>query len=916
MKRVALWTFDHPVASVVATLLVTLLLGLQIPRLKLDESAEGLMVRNDPSRAVYESAKQRFGSDNLTVVVIKADDVFGPAVLAVVRRLSDELAGLPDVTRVESLTTVKNIKGEDDTLNTEPLVTALPRTPAEVERIRSDALSNRVLVGNLVARDGRAAAITVYADPRADDVGFNHRFVRQVEALIAGVAAPGVTIYQVGAPYTKTTYADYIALDQRTVVPVSIVVLLLTLLLSFRMLQGVVIPVVTAVVSIVWGLGLMALCHLPLTILTGILPSLLLVIGFTEDVHMISEYHHNLEHGHDKLAAIRLMLEESALPILVTTATTIVGFGTLVTTDITMLIQFGWASSLGLAANYVVTMALLPPMLRWWSVPRRFRRSVFEDSSEHGAIPRLMEWLGHFNLRYRVPILVVAGLLTLGSLIGWYRLRVNTDIISLFPVSSPVRVRIEDIHRSLAGGLGFYVVVDTGREDGIKDPAVLRTIAGLQDYLATLGTVDKTVSIADYLRKTNREMHGGDPAWERIPDSSDQVAQYLLMLEGKELTKFVDFQASAANIVVRHNLTGSGDLSTLLGHIDGWIATNVPATLSVRATGEAILFNNASDFMAINELTSFIWTFLAIGIIHALLFTSITAGMLSLIPNVVPILFNYGLMGLLGIPLNTSTALIATIAIGIAVDDTVHHMVTYSRQLKLHKNQRVAMFNTMRAEGRPIIYVSLALAAGFLALVFSSFVATVQFGLLAATVMLLAMVSELTLTPILMNSMRLITLWDLLLTRMDPAIVSAAPLLRGLSAWEARRVVLLGRLDAVPAGHLIVQKGEPGRELYMVVSGRVRVFDRLPDGTDKALVTLGPGRVFGEMALVSEEPRSASVAAETDAEVLRLDFEALERIRRRYPYTGGKVFRNLARVLAGRLREMTVAALEGPEVTR
>jgi len=911
LKRILFWIFEHPVASCATVLLVTVLLGWQITRLRIDDSAEGLMVANDPARSVYELAKQRFGTDNLTVVLVKADDVFALDVLAVVKRLSDDLARLPHVSRVESLTTVKNIRGEGDSLETDPLIDTLPRTAADAERIRRDALGNRVLVGNLVARDARATAVAVYADPRADDSGFNRRFVGQVEALIARETRPGLVIYQVGGPFIKATYADYITRDQKTVVPVSIVVLLGALLLSFRMVHGVVIPVVTAVVSIAWALGLMALFDLPLTILTGIIPSLLLAIGFTEDVHMIAEYHHYLEQGQDKLSAIRSMLEESALPILVTTGTTVVGFGSLVTTDIAMLIQFGWASALGLVANFVVTMALLPPMLRWWRVPRRFRRAAFEDQSEHGMIPRLMDRLAEFNLRYRVPILVVSGLLTVGSLIGWYTLRVNTDIVSFFPASSPVRTRLDDLHRSLAGGLAFYVVVDTGRADGIKDPAVLRTIAGLQDFLASTGRVDKSVSVADYVRKMNREMHGGDPARETIPDTSDEVAQYLLTLEGPELAKFLDFDAGAANIVVRHGLTGSGDLSALLGRIQAWVARNVPANISVKPTGEAVLFNNASDFMAINELTSFIWTFLVIGLIHAALFMSFKAGALSLIPNAVPILFNYGVMGLLGIPLNTSNALIATIAIGIAVDDTVHHMVTYSRQLNIHHDQKIAMVNTMRSQGRPIIYVSVALAAGFLALVFSSFVPTVHFGWLAATVMLLAMIAELMLTPILMYSTRLVTLWDVVLTRMKPEVVRTAPLLHGLSRWEARKVVLLGRLDEVATGDLIVRKGDTGTEMYMLVSGRVRVFDRMPDGTEKALTVLGPGAIFGEMALVSQEPRSASVRAEAECTVLRLDFEAFERIRRRFPFTGAKLFRNLARVLAARLRELTVVVVEG-----
>ena len=901
---------DHPVAAVVLTLLLTLALGAQLPRLRIDESAEGLMVERDPARAFYEQARQRFGSDNLTVVLVKADDVFTLAALTAVRRLSDGLERVAGVSRVESLTTTRNIKGEGDALTTDPLVGAvIPTAPAELARLRADALGSRVLVGNLVAADGRATALVVYADARPGETAFNRRFTTDVDALVARETRPGLTIYQVGAPMTKATYAQYLKADQRTIIPLSTVVLIVTLFLAVRTLQGVVIPVVTAVVSIVWSLGLMAVTGIPLTILTAIIPSLMLAIGFTEDVHMISEYHHRLEHGDDKLTALRTMLGESAMPILVTTATTVLGFGSLITTDITMLIQFGYASAMALTANYVVTMLLLPPMLRWWAVPRRLRRVALVDESPHGGIPRLMQRLGEFNLRWRVPILVAWGALTLASLAGWLTLRVNTDLISFFPERSAIRQRVADLSRSLAGGLAFYVVVDTGHDDGIKNPAVLRRIAGLQDHLAATGRVDKTVSVADYVRKMHREMHGGDPAFETIPETSDQVAQYLLMLEGRELEKFVDFKAAAANIVVRHHLTGSGDLSALLRDIERHVARDFPPTVIVRATGEEVLFNNASDYMAINELTSFSSTFVIIGVIHALLFMSLKAGILSLIPNVVPILMLYGFMGLVGIPLNTSTAMIATVAIGIAVDDTVHHMVTYSRQLNELHDQRRAMFETLRIEGRPIIYVSIALAAGFLTLVASNFVATVYFGVLAAFVMLVAMLAELTLTPILMVSIPLLTVWDMVRLRMS-GDVRRAPLFAGLSRWEARKVVLLGGLHEYEAGAPVIVKGEIGTEMYMVVTGRIRVFDPLPDGRERTLTALGPGGVIGEIGVLTQQVRSASVVAEARSELLRLDLAALERVRKWSPYTSAKLFRNIARMLGERLREATQPGVE------
>ncbi len=906
MKKLLLWIVDHPAHTTGLVVTLTVFFAFQIPKLEIDTAAEGFMVEKDPARKYYEEVKKKFGSDNLTVILIKADDVFTTKVLGVVKRMSDALERIEGVTRVDSLATVKNLKGRDDSLDTDPLIgVQIPTEPVVLKRIREDALGNRVFIGNIVSKDGKATAIVVFTDAKAVGRQFNKRFTDQVEALIKRESEPGLTIYQTGDPLLKVTYGQYIELDQRTVVPIGAGVLFLILLLAFRTPLGVVIPMLTGGLSIVWAVGLMTLTGLPLNALTGIVPALLIAIGFCEDVHMLSEYRHLIEQGKDKLTAIRAMIAQSALPLLVTTATTVLGFLSLVTSDITVLIQFGYAAAMGLTANFVVTMLLLPTMLRVWRVPKNFRPVAFEDQSTHGSIPRLMERLGEFNLKYRVPIAVVSGILTVGSLIGWYSLRIDTDFMSYFPETSPIRQRAKDLHETLAGAVVFYVVVETGRDDGVKDPEVLRKIAGLQDFLASTGKIDKTVSVADYIRKMHQEMNDGDPKFEMIPDTALQVSQYVLTLEGKDLSKYLDFNASTANILVRHNITSSWELSALLQGIEAYVAKTFPKNVSVRYTGETILINNAADYMAINEVTSLGSTLLVIGLIHSLLFMSLKAGFLSLIPNLIPILYNFGLMGLAGIPLNTGTATVATVAIGIAVDDTVHHMVTYSRQLNEHHDQKVAMFNTMKTQGRPIIFVSVALAAGFFVTMFSQFVPTGYFGFLAGLVMLVAMVCELVLTPILMYSTRLVTLWDLVLLKMNPELVRQAALLRGLSQWEARKVILLGKLQSLQVGEFVLRKGETGSEMYMVVTGQVRVFDLAPDGKERTLTTLGPGTIFGEMALVDGEVRSANVIAESPIEVLRLDFPALERIRKRFPYTGVKLYRNLAGILSVRLRDRT-----------
>jgi len=913
MKRPLLWVVDHPFLASGLLALLTLALALYIPRIEFDTSAEGLMVEKDPARRYYEQVKERFGSDTLTVVLVKAENIFTAPGLEAIRRISDRLDRLEGVTRVESLTTVKNIKGVGATLNVEPLVGAtIPTASADLERIRREALRNRVFTGNIVSPDGAAGAIIVYTDAKSGDKQFNQRFSDSVEAILAQESVPGLTVSQIGTPLTKVVFGEYTRRDLVGLIPISMVVMLAILFLAFRTLQGVVIPTVTGLISIVWALGLMAVFGIPVNVITAIVPSLLITIGFAEDVHMLTEYHHLLEQGRDKLVAIREMAEQTSLPVLVTTLTTVLGFGSLITTDITMLIQFGYAASLGLIANFVVTVVALPIMLRAWPVPRRLRRSAFAEGTIHDPLPGWIEWLAAFNLKYRVPILVGAGLSVVGSLVGWFNLRVNTDFVSYFPEHSVIRQRAEDLHRSMAGAFNFYLVVETRRENGIVEPEVLRRIAGLQRFLKGTGEVDQTVSITDYVRTMHREMNSGDEAFDAIPETAEEVSQYLLLLDTKEIGKYVDFNGSTANIVVRHNITSSWQLSRLLKRLEAYVADQFPEDVKVRYTGEGILINNAADYMAVNAITSFSSTFVIIGLIHALLFMSVRAGILSLIPNVIPVLMNFGVMGLVGIPLNTGTALVATVAIGIAVDDTVHHMITYARQLNRHHDQRVAMIETLRIQGRPIVYVSLALAGGFLVLMFSNFVPTRSFGVLSAFVMVVAMVAELVLTPILMYSTRLVTLWDMVLLKLKRDLSTTVPLFRGLSQWEARKVVLLGLMESFGAGERLVHKGEAGSGMYVVLSGRVRVFDIGPDGVERTLTVLDVGAVFGEVALFTGGVRTASVVAVEPVELFRLDFAAVERLRKRFPFTGVKLFRNLAGILSERLQERTTALVQFP----
>ena len=887
---------DHPRLAALFVLVVTGLLALGIPRLRVDTSAEGFMVDRDPARVVYDRFKAQFGTDSVTLVVLSAPDVFSPDALGVLRRVTDQLEVLPGVVRVESLANARHVDVSEFDIDTKPLLDAdIPADAAGLDALRRSAMAQRVVVGNLVSPDSKAAGIVVYTDPERTDADFNAAFVAAVDAVLAAESRPDLRMFQVGRPLLKHEYSRYILRDITRLIPISAVVMLGTLLFLFRSADAVIVPMVSAGVSVVWSAGLMALFQIPLNVVTAVVPSLLITIGFTEDVHIIADFHERMKSGLSRREALRDAITETAAPILVTTITTVVGFASLVFSDVPMLQQFGWASALSLAGNYVATLAVLPPVVL--ALPARASSAAVERTTGAQWMAQFLEQLGWFNLRHQWKILGAAAVALVLGIASLSRIDVNTDFMAFFPADATIRTRADQAHQVLTGAELFSIVVDTHRPDGVKDPQVLAGLAALQQKIEASGAVDKTISIADYLATINRDMTGGTPADEHVPDSREAAAQYMLLLHARDVAPLVNADASAAVIQVRHNVSGSAPMKALKQRIDGFATGLFPYGTSVDYTGESILTNNAADYMAVNELTSFAFTFLAIAAIHAVLFVSVRIGLLSLIPDLIPIVVIYGLMSFLGVPLNTGTALIATIAIGISVDDTVHHLMTYARELNQFVLPSMAMFSTLRKVGRAVIFASCALAVGFMPMITSSFIPLRQFGIFASLTMLVALATELLITPTLMLTVRLVTVWDMVLLRIDLDRLSASPCFRGFTQWELRKVVTLGMLSSYAKGATVARAGDTGSNLFLLVAGHLTV--TVPGGTSS---TVTPGGIVGDLS-EGVALWTTDIRADDEVELLQMDFDSLERLRKRFPFTASKLFRNLATVMSGQLRD-------------
>jgi len=912
MRKLMLWSHAHPWIVIVCITVATIFALYSARSIKINASTEGMMIQGDPAQDYYRETLKKFGTDNITVIFIHDKNLFTPEKLKQLDDLAFKLEELHGVSKLESLYSVTNFKGVDGALETNPLMDWPPETLEEAKRVKADALRNPIFLNNLISKDGTATAINLFVEVDPDDPEFNVKFSRQVDEIIKPFQNQFDTVFQIGLSYTRRLISDNIIGDTFKLVPMAIFVLLLTLMVFMRSASGAVLPMITAGTSVIWTAAFMALADIPINVLTVIAPALIIVVGSTEDIHILSEYMESVgETGGNKTKAINIMSGKVGTALLLTSLTTFIGFLSITLNQIILLKQFGMVAAFGLFVNPFITSFLSPVYLRF------FGSKKGKLSGEHNAgfADRFFGMIADkiIHIIYSNKAFVLIFFFCLTAIIGIFTLRVNVDndLLGYFKKSSAIRSRSQIIHNDLSGAQTFFIRINGGFPGAFKQPENLAYIAQIQKYMSEKGDFDKTKSLADDISIIHREMNNGDEKYLKVPDSADLVAQYLLFLRRDDISRYVTADFSEANILVRHNISSSYELADALKNLEEQIKKTLNPHFLLGFTGENILVNSAADSMASGQAKSLSLVLALIFIIMSILFVNVKAGFLSLIPNIFPIVLNFGIMGIFGIPLNTGTAMVAAVAIGIAVDDSIHIMSRYNTEMRVLQSQDKAIKVCLHSEVRPVISTSIALSLGFAILGFSNFVPVICFGLLSSMVMLFAIIGDLFITPILLSSTQLMTLWDMIGLKLQQSVIKGSELFRDLRPWQIKRIILLGKISTSEAGGLAISQGEEGSSMYLLLEGRAEVITKdKKTGKDVILSKLKPGEVFGEIALVEPGLRSADVRALEPINYLEIDWDGLKRIQKIYPRIASRLFLNLSRILGARLIQTDKLLLE------
>lgn len=893
----------HPFIVLLGLGLVTLLAILQIVdvgnrrlRLQLDSSLNRLMPDDDDDRRFYEKIRQRFGSDDTLIVAFAADPLFTYENMRRVVRITDRIEALDGISRVVSLATALNIRGKDGDLRIEPFLAELSDDPVTLDAIRAEALENPVYQGNLVSRDGRATAIVIHVGNMTE---------RQFQASGLEEAIVGITeeergdaeVWITGTPAIKSATARTLLMDLAKVIPTAFCLTLVVAYLSFRSLRGVVIPMLSITMGILWTLAIMVLVDRPLNLVTTIIPALLLTIGFAESMHVVAHYHDHLREdarqGGPRPDVVYRTLRHVFIPVVVCGVTTVIGFASLTISPLSAIQEFGWFSVLG--TTFIVLSSLLvgPALLELLGPPTRVR-----EEREGTPLDRFSERVARFSVAHRRWMYLLFGAATVLAVAGMFQIRVSTDLITNFGPETPVRQAFEAVNDRLDGANSLFIVLESEQTDAFKEPENLRQVERLQAWLEQQEGVGSTTSVADYLKLVNRGFNDNDPAFLAIPQSKRMVSQLLTFAANDEIESLVDPSFKSTTILVRANVFDTGSVSQLVRTIEEHLTT-LPESIRPTVTGNSVLISRTVDDLARGQAESLATGFLLIYGTLSLMFMSFRVGLLALVPNVFPVAAYFGLMGISGTTLNATTGLVACIVLGIAVDDTTHFMHRFNLEAKRLRSESAGAIETLRVLGRPVTLTTVALCLGFLVLAISNLRNQVQFGVLASATLAIGWFCEMLLTPAICSSTRVVTLWDVLALDLGEEPQKQVPLFRGLRGGQARVAALMMSLVSFPKGKRVLSEGEPGDDMYVVLDGELAASVETDEGR-KRLTVMRRGDSVGEVALF-HGVRTADVDAITDVRAVRLSRQDLARLRRRYPRISARVFWNLSQILASRV---------------
>ena len=785
--------YENKIKVIVLVLAVVIAFAAQMKNLHMDTSTEGFLHKDDPLRIEYNVFRDQFGRDEKVLIAIQSENIFTIDFLNKLNKLHKELENnLPYIDEVNSLINARNTRGTEDSLIVDDLFEELPTTNKALEIKKQLAKNNPLFKDLLLDEAGTITTIVIdtatytsldkngnplpkaesddeFADEsESEEINENRKFlsdienneiVRKTNEIVASYQSDDFKILVSGTAVINAELKASMTSDMQKFIKFVLLIMAIFLALMFKRISGVVLPLITVIFTVISALSLMAIFQAPVTVVTQILPSFLLAVTIGASIHLLSIFFKEFDLNKDKKLALRYAMGHSGLAIVMTSITTAAGLWSFSFSELAPVANLGKFASAGVIVGLLFTIILLPAAISLLRL--KPKNIVLEDDCEtQNLMDKILVKISNISVSYPKQIIAISTVIILVSLVVASQLRFSHKPIVWFDQEHPVRVATNVVDDKMKGSVTLEIVVDTKKENGLYEPEILNSIDKFSKEIMDLKSdkyfVGKTLSLVDIIKETNKALNENRKEAYLIPQDKNLIAQELLLFENSgsdDLEDFVDSSFSKARITVKLPYLDAMDYMILIKEINTKIDENFKNKAEVTVTGISNLLSRIMEAAMSSSAISYILALFLITIMMLILIGHIKIGLVSMIPNIAPILIMTTIMVIFDMPLDMFTMLIGAIAIGLAVDDTVHFMHNFRRYELIHNDIDKAVRLTLLTTGRAMVVTTIVLSFGFFVFMGASMSNIFNFGLLTGIAIIVAVLADFFLVPAIMKVM-------------------------------------------------------------------------------------------------------------------------------------------------------------------
>ncbi|MDB9912142.1 efflux RND transporter permease subunit [Flavobacteriaceae bacterium] len=745
----------------VAIACITIFLGMQWKHMRFTYTEANMLPDDHQVNTAYNTFLGTFGEEgNLIIYGVKDSLLFTPSNFKAWNTLSKELGQAPEVDLTLSIGDLQKLKKRKDTIGFEmvPLVKDSILKEKQLTKLQYELFEKLPFYSGLIySPDKKSVRTAVYIKKGIVNTPARKIFIEKV--LIPKIAAfekqTGMKVHTSGMPYIRTLNSQNIIDEIGMFIGAAILVTSIIFFFFFRSYRATFISMITVIIGVLWAFGILGLLKYEITVLTALIPPLIIVIGIPNCIFLINKYQQEIKQHGNQAKSLQRVIAKVGNATLMTNVTTASGFATFILTNSQLLKEFGIVASICIIAIFLLCLLIIPIVYSFMPVPKNKHLKHLNKR----WINRFVDWMENKVRHNRIAIYIISIGLLCVSIIGIYNIKISGSLIEDMPKKTEFFKSIRFFEKEYKGIMPLEILIDTKRKKGVMKLATLKRMNELQEYIEEFPEFSKSLSVVDLVKYSKQAYYNGNPEYYQLPNSQERsfILSYAKSSaqDTNLLKSYVDSTGQFARITTFMKDTGTERFDRIEEDLKAKALKIFPQDrYTVSFTGKALLFQKGTKYLVKNLIISLSLAILLIALFMAWMFRSFRMILVSLIPNLLPLIITAGLMGFLGVPIKPSTILVFSIAFGISVDDTIHFLAKYRQEL-IANNWKIkkSVYAALRETGVSMFYTSIVLFFGFSVFTISSFGGTVALGALVSVTLVFAMLANLLLLPSLLLSL-------------------------------------------------------------------------------------------------------------------------------------------------------------------